>query len=240
MSREVDKQAGQSLQGPCQSLAPKSNAAMHCVKAFLVGGLICVIGQGVSDIGKMPLSTPQGKRFPAFTAIVMVIIGATLTGIGVYDRIGKFAGAGSIIPITGFANSVVAPAMEFRSEGFVMGTGARLFQLAGPVLVNGYSVSVVIGIILFIMKLCGGLRMTRTRILANPPAIIGSGSVAGPMEGRGPMRKWFDSVVSDDTMGEKSYEKAELMLFSMAADQAMAAAHLKPDAIDFMLGGRLA
>lgn len=81
--------------------------------------------------------------------------------------------------------------------------------------------------------------MTRTRILANPPAIIGSGSVAGPVEGRGPMRAWFDSVVSDDTLGEKSYEKAELMLFSMAADQAMAEAHLRPDAVDLLLGGDL-
>lgn len=81
--------------------------------------------------------------------------------------------------------------------------------------------------------------MTRTRTLANPPAIAGFGSVAGPMEGRGPMGNWFDSVVSDDTLGEKSYEKAERMLFSMAADQAMAAAHMKPEAIDLLLGGDL-
>jgi len=81
--------------------------------------------------------------------------------------------------------------------------------------------------------------MTRTRILASPPAIIGFGSVAGPVEGRGPMSKWFDSVVTDDTLGEKSYEKAEQMLFSMAADQALAMAHLKPQQIDMMLGGDL-
>jgi stage V sporulation protein AC len=156
MSREIDKKQAQAYKERVKALAPKSNTVAHCVKAFLVGGLICAIGQGVSDIGKCLCKLPK-ESLSSFTAIIMVILGATLTGIGVYDRIGKFAGAGSIIPITGFANSVVAPAMEFRSEGFVMGTGAKLFQLAGPVLVNGYSVSVIIGIILFIMKLSGGL-----------------------------------------------------------------------------------
>jgi stage V sporulation protein AC len=156
MSREVDPKQAKAYKEHVQQLAPKSNAVAHCVKAFLVGGLICAIGQGVSDLGKCVLNLPKDS-IPAFTAIVMVIIGSTLTGFGVYDRIGKFAGAGSIIPITGFANSVAAPAMEYRSEGFIMGTGARLFQLAGPVLVNGYSVSALIGIILFIIKLSGGL-----------------------------------------------------------------------------------
>jgi stage V sporulation protein AC len=156
MSREVDKRQAKAYRDHVQSIAPKSNVLGHCIKAFLVGGLICCIGQGVSDFGKCLIQIPKDS-LSSFTAVIMVILGATLTGIGVYDRIGKFAGAGSIIPITGFANSVAAPAMEFRSEGFVMGTGAKLFQLAGPVLVNGYSVSVFIGIILFIIKLSGGL-----------------------------------------------------------------------------------
>ncbi len=155
MSREVDKKQAEAYKQRVQELAPKSRVFPHCVKAFLVGGLICVIGQGVSDAGKLWLKLPQ-DAVPAYTAIVMVFLGATLTGIGVYDKIGKFAGAGSAIPITGFANSVVSPAMEFRSEGFVMGTGAKLFVLAGPVLVNGYSVSLIVGIILFIIKITGG------------------------------------------------------------------------------------
>jgi stage V sporulation protein AC len=155
MSREVDKNQAKAYKEHVMTLAPKSQTAAHCVKAFLVGGLICMIGQGVGDIGKSLCNLPK-ESLSSFTAIIMVILGATLTGIGVYDRIGKFAGAGSIIPITGFANSVVAPAMEFRSEGFVMGTGAKLFQLAGPVLVNGYTVSVIMGIILFIIKLSRG------------------------------------------------------------------------------------
>jgi stage V sporulation protein AC len=155
MSREVDKRQAKAYKEHVQKLAPKSNVFQHCIKAFLVGGLICTIGQCVNAIGKALLKLPQ-ESVPAFTAIVMVFLGATLTGIGVYDRIGKFAGAGSIIPITGFANSVVSPAMEFKSEGFIMGTGAKLFLLAGPVLVNGYSVSVIIGIILCIIGTNGG------------------------------------------------------------------------------------
>lgn len=155
MSKEVDKVQAKAYKDHVQSIAPKSKLLPNCVKAFLVGGLICVIGQCVGDIGKELCKLPK-ENLPAFTAVVMVFLGATLTGIGVYDRIGKFAGAGSIIPITGFANSMVSPAMEFRSEGFIMGTGAKLFLLAGPVLVNGYSISVIMGIILYIIKLAGG------------------------------------------------------------------------------------
>ena len=83
----------------------------------------------------------------AFTAIVLVFIGATLTGVGLYDRIGSWAGAGSVVPITGFANSIVSPAMEFRSEGLVLGLGAKLFAIAGPVLVYGISTSIIVGLL---------------------------------------------------------------------------------------------
>lgn len=155
MSREIDQKQAKAYREHAQKLAPKSNVLLHCIKAFLVGGLICVVGQGVADFGKGILQLSK-DNIGAFTAIVMVFLGATLTGLGVYDRIGKFAGAGSIIPITGFANSVVSPAMEFKSEGFVMGTGAKLFALAGPVLVNGYTVSVLFGILLCILGRAGG------------------------------------------------------------------------------------
>lgn len=88
-----------------------------------------------------------------YVATVMVFLGAFLTGIGVYDNIGKFAGAGSIVPITGFSNSIVAPAMEFKREGYVFGVGAKMFVIAGPVLVYGISTSVVVGIIYYIINL---------------------------------------------------------------------------------------
>lgn len=135
-----------------EKVSPNSEMAMSLVKAFVVGGGICVIGQVFNVIGK-DLMGLDLKDASAFTSIVMIFLGATLTGIGVYDRIGQFAGAGSIVPITGFANSIVAPAMEFKREGYVMGVGAKLFSLAGPVLVYGIGSSVVVG---FIYWLFGG------------------------------------------------------------------------------------
>lgn len=130
---------------------PKSKLFIECIKAFLIGGLICTIGQGVNDIGKYVLGLDK-DGVSGFTTIVMIFLGAFLTGLGVYDIIGKHAGAGSIVPITGFANSIVAPAMEFRREGLVMGVGAKLFSIAGPVLVYGIGSSVIVGIIYFFIK----------------------------------------------------------------------------------------
>jgi stage V sporulation protein AC len=127
---------------------PNSNLVRDCFRAFWVGGVICCIGQGVSMLGSEVLKlnlTATG----IFTPSVMVFLGSTLTGLGVYDRIGKYAGAGSIVPITGFANAVAAPAMEFRREGMVLGLGAKIFQLAGPVLTYGVTTSVVIGLIYY-------------------------------------------------------------------------------------------
>jgi len=132
--------------------SPPSKSVRNLFRAFWVGGLICVIGQFVAWCGEFCFHLDQ-EGVAAFTAIVMVFLGATLTGIGVYDRIGKYAGAGSVVPITGFANSVVAPAIEYKKEGIVLGTGAKLFAIAGPVLVNGISASVVVGIVYWVWKL---------------------------------------------------------------------------------------
>ena len=125
---------------------PKSKALAQCFKAFLAGGIICCIGQLVRDFGEAVLKLPQ-EQLASFTPIVMVFFGASLTGIGVYDKIGSWAGAGSVVPITGFANSIVAPAMEFKREGYVMGVSAKLFSLAGPVLVYGICSSIIVGLI---------------------------------------------------------------------------------------------
>ena len=119
---------------------------MEYLNAFWVGGLICCIGQLVKDLGSVWFNFGE-DALSAFTAMVMVFLGATLTGIGVYDKIGSFAGAGSIVPITGFANSIVSPAMEYKCEGYVMGVGAKLFSIAGPVLVYGVSASVLVGLL---------------------------------------------------------------------------------------------
>ena len=131
-------------------LTPPSRHLRGCVRAFWVGGLICCIGQALNHLGeKLNLSEMTA---PMFTSVILIFIGTTLTGIGVYDKIGRYAGAGSIVPITGFANSVAAPAIEFRREGIIMGIGARIFQIAGPVLTYGIISSMLVGLIHFILR----------------------------------------------------------------------------------------
>ena len=134
-------------------LTPNSNFLQGYVRAFWVGGLICVIGQLVSDTLQYRCRLPEEPR-AAGTAIVMVFLGAFLTGIGVYDRIGEYAGAGSVVPITGFANSVVSPAIEFKPEGYVMGVAAKMFNIAGPVLAYGVSASILAGLLALIFPGC--------------------------------------------------------------------------------------
>lgn len=128
----------------------KSKVFRNMTRAFLVGGLICAIGQFFSNIFRA-----KGYNMDvtaSLTAMVMIFLGVLLTGLNVYDEIGRFAGAGSIVPITGFANSIVSPAMEYKSEGYILGIGARMFLIAGPVLVYGISVSVVAGILYYILR----------------------------------------------------------------------------------------
>lgn len=132
-----------------RQLSPKSQIGTGLWRSFWVGGTICMIGQGITDLFAVVLR--WGAQASATAAsISLIFLSALLTGMGVYDKIGKYAGAGSIVPITGFANAVVAPAMEFRREGLVMGVGAKLFSLAGPVLVYGISSSVIVGLIAFL------------------------------------------------------------------------------------------
>ncbi len=130
---------------------PNSTLFKDMVWAFVVGGIICIIGQLISDGYKM-LGFDTDTVSTA-TSVSLVFLGAFLTGIGVYDNIAKFAGAGTIVPITGFSNSVVSPAMEFKSEGLVLGVGAKMFVIAGPVLVYGITASVLAGIVYYIMSL---------------------------------------------------------------------------------------
>lgn len=126
--------------------SPNSPLLRDCLWAFFVGGIICTIGQVFSNFYKLRgLNTEQTATA---TAITMVFLGALLTGLHIYDKIAKKAGAGTIVPITGFANSIVSPAMEFKSEGLILGMAAKLFAIAGPVLVYGISASVIYGLIL--------------------------------------------------------------------------------------------
>lgn len=128
--------------------SPNSPIIKNCFNAFWVGGLICSIGQIILDICKN--NGMDIEMSGTIVSIILIGISALLTGINVFNRIGKFAGAGSLVPITGFANSIVSPAMEYKSEGYVMGVGGKMFTVAGPVLVYGISTSIIVGILYFI------------------------------------------------------------------------------------------
>lgn len=129
---------------------PNSPIIKNCFNAFWVGGLICVLGQIINLYCKSRGLDTQISG--TIVSIILIGISAFLTGLNCFNKIGKFAGAGSLIPITGFANSIVSPAMEYKSEGYVMGVGAKMFTVAGPVLVYGISSSILVGIIYFIFK----------------------------------------------------------------------------------------
>lgn len=125
--------------------SPNSPVLKNCFNAFWVGGLICTIGQIILDYCKYKGFDQNSSS--TIVSIILIAISGTLTALNIFNKIGKFAGAGSLVPITGFANSIVAPAIEYKSEGYVMGVGAKMFTVAGPVLVYGISASVLIGII---------------------------------------------------------------------------------------------
>lgn len=131
--------------------SPNSPVLKNCIFAFFVGGIICVIGQILVNLYQMTGLDLQNAR--TAVSITLIGIGAALTAIGIYDKIAKYAGAGSLVPITGFSNAVVSPAIEFKAEGFVVGVGAKIFTIAGPVLVYGISASILYGVIAFIFKL---------------------------------------------------------------------------------------
>ena len=130
----------------------KSPILKDCFLAFIFGGLICTIGQAFFDFYTKKLGIPE-KEALSWVSISLVFIGSFLTSINVYGKIAKYAGAGTLVPITGFANSVVAPAIEFKSEGLVLGTSSRIFTIAGPVLVYGIVSSTIYAIILYICKM---------------------------------------------------------------------------------------
>ena len=130
--------------------SPNSPILKNCVKAFLFGGGICGFAQILYFIFDNLGVNKEQKTF--FTQSILIILTAILTGIGVFDNIARHAGAGTIVPITGFANSVVSPALEFKQEGLILGTGANMFTIAGPVLVYGTASSVIYGIIYYILN----------------------------------------------------------------------------------------
>ena len=134
-----------------ETVSPKSKVLRNCVMAFLVGGAICALGRALTTLF-LSFDLPE-KTAKAFVSISLIALSAIMTGLKVYDKIAKHAGAGTLVPITGFANSIVSPAMEFKSEGYIMGIGAKMFSIAGPVLVYGTCASIIYGLILFLFKM---------------------------------------------------------------------------------------
>jgi len=145
MSDTEKKREAKAYEKYAAKFTPKPRYVVNMFKAFIVGGLICMAAMFVQNT--MIDKGIDEKQAGIYVTVILIMIAQLLTGIGVFDRIGKFAGAGVIVPITGFANSMVAPAIEYKKEGLVLGVGAKLFSLAGPVLVCGISVSAVIGVI---------------------------------------------------------------------------------------------
>ena len=132
------------------SMAKKSPIVTDCLFAFLTGGAICALGEVLSQVYKN--AGAEEKTAGSLVAITLILLSAVLTASGVYDKIAKFGGAGTLVPITGFANSIVSPAMEFRPEGWILGVGVKIFSIAGPVLSYGGLTSFICGIIYYVLE----------------------------------------------------------------------------------------
>jgi len=136
-----------------QSKIPKTHPFPTLFNSFWVGGVICVLGQGINDILRLIFPTISQSSAWTYTLCLLVFLASLLTGLGVYDQIGKFAGGGSIVPITGFSNSIASPAIEFKHEGIIFGMCVKMFTVAGPVIVIGTVASVLVGFIYWIVAL---------------------------------------------------------------------------------------
>ena len=132
--------------------APKSPTLKNCMRAFLVGGLICTLGQGLTTV-YTELCKMSKEDAGTLTAATLVLIAAILTGLGIFDRIAKFAGAGTLVPITGFANAVVSPAIDSKSEGLILGVGTKIFSVAGPVLLYGTLAGCLYGVVYWVVTM---------------------------------------------------------------------------------------
>lgn len=130
---------------------PKNNMLRNCIMAFIFGGAICTLGEVFKNLYMSGLSIPE-EEASSISLVTLIGLSALLTGLGWYDNLGKIGGAGTVVPITGFANSVVSPALEYKKEGFVLGTASNIFKLAGPVLVYGYFASFIAGLLSLVLK----------------------------------------------------------------------------------------
>lgn len=136
-----------------QAHAPRSSIGKNCINAFCIGGLICAIGQGFNDLFHIALGFSKDDS-GILASASLVLIAVIFTALGVFDEIAKVAGAGTLVPITGFANAVVSPAIDSKSEGFILGVGAKIFTVAGPVLLYGILSGAIYGVIYYFVLMC--------------------------------------------------------------------------------------
>lgn len=144
---EQTAQAKQRYQQLVKEVSPNSHTLRDCIRAFVSGGIICTIGEVIITI--LEAMNFNQEQSAMINTVILIFIGSLLTGLDIYDKLGKYSGAGTIVPITGFANSIVSPAIEHKKEGYIFGVGAQMFTIAGPVIVYATLFSVIIGFIYF-------------------------------------------------------------------------------------------
>ena len=148
-----DKKRNEAYNRYVSAKIPKTKPWPSLFYSFLVGGGICLLGQGINDLILLAFPAMSEQSAWGYTLIALIFLASFLTGLGVYDQIGKYAGGGSIVPITGFSNSIASPSIEFKSEGIIYGICVKMFTIAGPVIVFGTSASIVVGLIYWIIGL---------------------------------------------------------------------------------------
>lgn len=153
MQVKDDKELSKKYNDYVKQVTKTNSLWINMLWAFIVGGVICTIGQGIGDVLKGWGITEENSN--SITLLVLIFASALLTGLNIYPKIGKYGGAGALVPITGFANSVAAPAIEFKEEGWVMGLGCKIFTIAGPVILYGILSSWILGVIYWIGKMWG-------------------------------------------------------------------------------------
>lgn len=154
MADKLKEQKNQEYNEYVKQVTPTHSLPLNMAKAFLVGGAICVIGQGILNYGTNVLGLDKDTA-GSWCSLLLVLLSVILTGCNLYPKLAKFGGAGTLVPITGFANSVAAPAIEFQKEGQVFGIGCKIFTIAGPVILYGIFSSWVLGLLYWVLKLCG-------------------------------------------------------------------------------------
>ena len=223
-----------------KAASPPSPLLKDCLWAFFVGGAICLLGEGLRMLYAALGFTLTDAG--TLTSATLIGLSAFTTAMGWYQKLAAKAGAGTLVPITGFANAVVAPAIEFRNEGLVSGVGAKMFIIAGPVIVYGMLASVVWGVIYhFIRPLMGGKRMRKgdTILFEAPPSAVAYAAVGGKKEAEGPLADAFDMLIADTLCGEKTWEKAESDFARYCLEAALKKGRLQADALDAVFAGDL-